>query len=150
MDTKELTKLAALQHRKAYLEAEVKEINRKISALEEALLEQTFEEGIDRATVTIGHDENGVPIKRTIYRERKVWAGHNGDVDALNDALRQAGLEEYIKETVNTNSLSAFIREYDPDHSSNPDDIRARLPEPLRDVIKISEQYKLKSRRASN
>lgn len=149
MNTKELKRLAALQHRKASLEAEVKEINKKIENLQEVLLEEAFEEGIDKMTVSIGNDENGHPIKRTVYLQRKVWAGHNGDQEQLNEALRQAGLEEYIKETVNTNSLSAFVREYDPEHNLDPESIKSKLPEPLRDVIKVSEQHKLISRKAS-
>lgn len=148
MDTRNFAKLASLQHRKAQLEAELKRLNEEISGLEGVLLEDVFEEGIDKMTVTAGEDENGFPIKRTVYLERKVWAGHNGDAEELNEALKQAGLNEYVQEKVNANSLSAFVREYDPEKNLKPDDIRAKLPEPLRDVIKISEQFKLKSRRA--
>lgn len=147
MDTKQASRLAALQQRKSYLDNELKRVNGEIRELEEVLLEQAFEDGVDKLTVTIGHDDNGVPIKRTVYLERKVWASPE-DQGQLNEGLRQAGLEDYIKETVNTNAISAYVREYDPERNLSPEDIRAKLPEPIRNALKISEVFKLKSRRA--
>jgi hypothetical protein len=145
MDTKLFEKFAVLDAQKSSLETRIKAIKDEMKQIEEAIIEQSLEEGIEKMTVIVGHTDDGLPVKRTVYRQRQLWAGHNGDPDALNEALKEAGLHEYLQEKVNTNSLSAYVRGFDPDRNKSPEQIMAELPYPLKQVLKVSEVLKIKS-----
>ncbi len=58
---------------------------------------------------------------------------------AVCDALRRGQLGEYVEETYNTNSLSAYMRELD--REGRP------LPPVLDAVLEIGEVFKLRTRR---
>lgn len=146
MQTKKVTELAQLQQRKQELNGELKNIEKKIGELETILLEEAMEEGITKMTVAV-EDETGNAANRTVYVERKIWAGHNGDLEAFLGALKGSGLNEYVKSNYNRNSVSAMVREYDPDGNLSAEQIVEQLPEPLKQHIKVTEDYKLKSRR---
>lgn len=148
MDTKLFERFAVLDAQKQELETRIKVIKDEIKEIEDVIIEQSMEEGIEKMTVVVGHTEDGLPVKRTVYRQRQLWAGHNGDADALNQALKEAGLDEYVNEKVNMNQLSAYVRNFDPDRNKAPEAIIAELPEPLKAVIKVSEVLKIKSTNA--
>ena len=139
MDTKIYERFAVLDARRKDYENRIKVIKDEMAELEKQLIEASMEEGIDKITVVVGQTEDGLPVKRTVYRSRIIRAGHQGDMDALNQALKDAGLDTYVQEKVNMNSLSAFVREFDPDKNKSPEEIIASLPEPLKPVVKVSE-----------
>jgi len=78
---------------------------------------------------------------RTVYLERKLWAkAKDGDKAAMCKALKRAHLGDFVEQTFNTNSLSAYVRELDREEKP--------LPPSLRKVVEISEVYKLTTRRS--
>ena len=145
MNTQALARLAVLQERKKSLKGSLSSLNDEITKLQEDLIPQLQEEGVKRMTVQTGLDESGNPVHRTVYMARTLWASHQGDALALASAMTSAGLVEYVKPTVNLKQLSAYVREFDPDKNLSPDEIIAKLPQELKDVIKVSEVYELKS-----
>lgn len=147
MQTEKVTELAQLHQRKQELNGELKNVEKKIGELEGILLEEAMQEGISKMTVSV-KDETGNFANRTVYLERKIWAGHNGDLENFLQALKESGLAEYVKPNYNRNSISAMVREYDPDSNLSAEQIAEKLPEPLKNSIKITEDYKLKSRRS--
>jgi hypothetical protein len=145
MNMKSLSRLAELQARKASLKGALTGVEDEIKKLQEQLLPELQEEGVQKITVKVGESEDGLPVHRTVYISRTVWAGHNGDALALADAMIKAGLNEYVKPSVNSMQLSAYVREFDPQKNKSPEEIIAQLPQELRDVIKVSEVFELKS-----
>ena len=146
MDTKLFERYAVLDDQKKQLEDKLKEIKEEQRQISQQIIEQSMEEGVDKVTVVVGHKETGEPIRRTVYRVREVWASSNGSQEELNEALKEAGLNEYVQEKVNTNSLSAYVRGFDPNQNLSPEEIVKALPEPLQDKVKVSEVLKIKSR----
>ena len=150
METKNFAKLAALQEEKKELKAREKEINEEIRNLQEPLLEQMDEEGVDKITVVIGQTDDGTPIRRTVHKRRQVWASSNGDMPGLIQALNEVGLdEEYVEETVNAQRLSAYVRQFDDgERPMSAEQIVAQLPEPLQNAVKVTEKIELNSVKA--
>ncbi len=130
MNIEELKRFVALEDRRAQLEAEVDAIKAESAELEQRLLPDFEQAGMDRVSIT----------GRTVYIERKLWAkARDGNKAAVCDALRRGQLGEYVEETYNTNSLSAYMRELD--REGRP------LPPVLDAVLEISEVFKLRTRR---
>ena len=150
METKHFARLAQLQEEKKELEQRKKEINEEIKNIQEPLLEQMDEEGVDKITVVVGYTDEGNPIRRTVHKRRQVWASSNGDMVGLIEALHEAGLDtEYVEQTVNSNRLSAFVRQYDDeDRPLSAEEIKQRLPEPLQNAVKVTEKIDLNSVKA--
>jgi hypothetical protein len=131
MYTEELKRFVALEERRRQLEAEVDTIKTETAELEQRLLPQFELEGFEKISID----------GRTVYVERKLWAKAK-DVNkaAVCKALKRARLGDYVEETFNTNSLSAYVRELD--REDRP------LPLGLRDVLEVSEVFKLRTRRS--
>ena len=131
MNTQELKRFVALEERRRQLETEVDAIKAEASELESRLLPQFEQSGTERIAID----------GRTVYVERKLWAkAKDGDKPAVCKALKRAHLGDYVEETFNTNSLSAYVRELDREERP--------LPSSLRDVLEVSEVFKLRTRRS--
>jgi len=131
MNTEELKRFVALEERRRQLEAEVETLKTEAAELEQRLLPQFEQEGFEKITVD----------GRTVYVERRLWAkAKDGDKAAVCKALKRARLGDYVEETFNTNSLSAYVRELDREERP--------LPPSLREVLEVSEVFKLKTRRS--
>jgi len=131
LNTDELKRFVALEERRKQLEAEVDTIKIEAAELEERLLPQFEQSGMERVAID----------GRTVYVERKLWAkAKEGNKPAVCKALRRCRLGDYVEETFNTNSLSAYVRERDRD--GRP------LPPSLAVVLDVSEVFKLRSRRS--
>lgn len=131
MNTDELKRFVALEERRRQLEAEVDAVKAEAAQLEELLLPQFEQAGLERVSID----------GRTVYIERKLWAkAKDGDKAAVCKALKRCRLGDYVEETFNTNSLSAYVRELD--REDRP------LPPNLREVLEISEVFKLRTRRS--
>ena len=106
MESNELFVLAdqlrELKETKKYAEQELKEITEEIERVDAALAEQMI------ANETQNFTRNGTMFCLTSTTRASAAAGRK---DELFEALREAGFGDLVYETVNTNSLSAFVKE---------------------------------------
>ena len=139
MNNKDLARYVALVEKKRKHEDDIKDLNDKISALETALIANMQRGGLTKLSV----------YGRTVWLDRKIWAGaDNGSTPALAAALKEVGLGDLVKQAVNAQTLSAWVREFDPDGRLGPEEIKAVLPPPVQPVIRISEVFNLRVRKA--
>jgi hypothetical protein len=138
MNNRDLARYVALVEKRRKHEDAVEDLKDQIKALEDKLITNMQTSGIGR--VTIGD--------RTVWLDRKVWAGAADGTAALAAALKEVGLSDLVKDAVNAQTLSAWVREHDPDGNLAPEEIRAKLPAQVQAVIRISEVYKLGMRKA--
>lgn len=76
----------------------------------------------------------------TIFTREDIWASPlDGDHDALSGALASLGLVEYLPSKVNSQSLSAYVREHKDDEGAFDETL---IPETLRERLKISRTTK--------
>jgi len=131
MNTDELKRFVALEERRKQLEAEVDSIKAEAAELEGLLLPQFEQSGMERVAID----------GRTVYVERKLWAkAKDGDKPSVCKALKRCRLGDYVEETFNTNSLSAYVRELDREGRQMPPSLVA--------VLDVSEVFKLRTRRS--
>jgi hypothetical protein len=131
MNTEELKRFVALEEQRHQLEAEIDTIKAEAAELEGRLLPQFEQSGTERIAID----------GRTVYVERKLWAKpKDGDKPAVCKALKRCHLGDYVEETFNSNSLSAYVRELDREERTMPPTLAA--------VLDVSEVYKLRTRRS--
>ncbi len=106
MESNELFALAdelrALKEAKKYAEQELKEITEEMDRVD-AILAQRMAD-----TETQNFTRNGTMFCLTSTTRASAAAGRK---DELFEALRAAGYDDLIYETINANSLSAFVKE---------------------------------------
>ncbi|PKM38653.1 MAG: hypothetical protein CVV04_14390 [Firmicutes bacterium HGW-Firmicutes-9] len=106
MESKELFALAdelrALKEAKKYAEQELKEITEEMDRVDADLVQRMAE------TETQNFTRNGTMFCLTNTTRASATAGRK---DELFEALRAAGYDDLIYETINANSLSAFVKE---------------------------------------
>ena len=106
MESNELFALAdelrALKEAKKYAEQELKEITEEMDRVD-AILAQRMAD-----TETQNFTRNGTMFCLTSTTRASAAAGRK---DELFEALRVAGYDDLIYETINANSLSAFVKE---------------------------------------
>ena len=119
------------------LENEIDDLLMKVAILQDrkkqivpTILDQMATTGIDNMKVG----------GRTVFPTTKTFAQIKSKADGIQ-ALKDAGLFEYVTEGFNSNSVSAFVRE----RIKNGED----LPEEFGDRIIVGERIDLSSRRAS-
>ena len=122
---------------KRQLEARLEEVKAELKSLNEPIMTYFAENGIDRITV------NG----RTVYQKRTIRASCGGEVDIVAEELTRIGKGELVKQAVNANTLSAFVREFDEGNMS-AEEIAARLPGNLGNLINITEMFEITARKA--
>lgn len=126
-------RLIALHEEIEDLEDKLKAAKAERSAIADLVLQDFQRQGVSKTTV------NG----KTAYLLRQVWANvAEGQFEALKEALLQLNAGDIVKETINTQSLSAFVREFEPDDQGLPG-----LPAELRGLVKISEKFDIRVRR---
>ena len=131
MNTDEMKRFVALEEQRHQLEAEIDTIKAEAAELEGRLLPQFEQSGTERIAID----------GRTVYVERKLWAkAKDGDKPSVCKALKRCRLGDYVEETFNTNSLSAYVRELDREGK--------KLSAALATVLDISEVFKLRTRRS--
>lgn len=138
MDT-QLAEFVELSKQLETEESAVKATKERIKQLEEELLPVFVKMGMQRARIS----------GRTVWLDRKVRASAGGDMEALCNTFlmsKDETLREMVKETVNGNTLGAWVREYDPDNILSPEQITNLLPADVRDVIKVTETINLRVR----
>lgn len=123
--------LAGLKERKKELENTLKEVNARIATVEETLSTMMLEEEVQ------SFNRNG----KTFYVQTKTFASavpeRKQDLFAW---LKDHGYGDMVTETVNHNTLSAFVREM----LSETD----QLPEDLEELINVYEKTTVGIRKA--
>ncbi len=147
MNMQQLKLFVSLENQKRELDARLKELKQELDGLEEVLVPQFIEDGVQRMTV----DGRTVAITQDVYASPAICR------EDVVEALKQAELGQYVGENYNSNSLTAFVREIkrevefraqQENRIYTEDDVRAALPEPLGKAIKVSFVHKLSSRKA--
>lgn len=129
MSAVDLHRYLDLHARKRALEAEMKEVNAEMEALQASVLERWMDEGVTSVKV------NG----STLYVRRSVYATViDGDYARATRALKEAGLEYLLR--ANTTSLSAWVRERE--ENGEP------LPPSFEGAIGRFERYQLGTRKS--
>lgn len=126
-------KLKELRETKKNTEQELKEINADIDSAETALVQLMVD------TETQNFTRNGTMFCLTSTIRASAVDGRK---DELFDALRQQGFGDLIYETVNANSLSAFVKEqmFENEHE---------LPEWLSGLVNPFEKTGVSVRKAA-
>lgn len=139
VSTELLRTYTSYANHKTRVDSEAKRIAKKMAQIEEAVI-STFQDNVLEKWTSNG---------RTLSLRRELWAGHKEDQkENLLEALKTAGLGEYVSEGYNVMSLSAFVREADPDKQLTPEEIVASLPAEIQPFIKVSEKIKIGHRKA--
>lgn len=135
MDANRLHLYAELDQKRLRLRKEQEDIEAALKPLEEAILEEITQEGVTSFRVTT--PDFGLV---NVYLERRVWAKCvDGDWARATQALKSAGLTEYIEVKYNTQSLSAYLRELD--RAGEP------LPEQLMGAIDAEQRLSVRTRK---
>ena len=111
------------------LEAQLKTHKEELAKREERLLEKFSRDGIQNMKTATG---------QTVYLNREVFARLVGDTENAHTAIRQAGLGDFIKATVNAQTLRAYVRE--------KEESEEEIPQGLQPYIDVTEVYRLRVR----
>jgi hypothetical protein len=128
--------LAGFFKRKDALEEELEQVMKDIRKWSALVLDQMIEHGVNNLKV------NG----RTLYLQERLWA-HCTDIDALKAYPDVADL---VKESVNTQSLSSWVRdEVKEGRISLDDEMMPILPPEIKSAINLSQVVKLCARKSN-
>lgn len=125
-------------------EGEIDEIKKEVAELEPQIMERFENAGMQSMKSKQG---------TVIYVRRDLWAGAKEGADVLLlEALKSVGLGDMVKEKVNTQTLSAYIREQEKEQfganvAAKPEEIIGVLPEGLREAVNITEKFSLRTRK---
>ena len=111
------------------IEQDLKRRKDELRRLEERLLETFAQGGIRNMKTAAG---------QTVYLNRELFARLVGDTENAHAALHQAGLGDFIKPTVNAQTLRAYVRE--------KEDGGEEIRQGLQPYIDVTEVYKLRVR----
>jgi len=152
MNMEQLREFVSLENRKRDLDAELKTANQRLDELEDLIIPQFIEAGVPSIAVTV----DGSTRTLSIYPD--VYASPLNDRSEVAAALKASELGQYVAENYNSNSLTAYVREVwrevlllakQQNRVAAEEDVRAALPKPLGEVLKISLVHKLSSRKKS-
>jgi hypothetical protein len=124
---------------KRELDVAIKTVKDKIAPRHDELLDAFGQEGVTSKR----HAESG----KLIYVNRRIWARPAGEdkADACQ-ALKAAGLGEFVREGFNTTSLSAYFNEQVKNAEADGQpvtDLEQLLPQELRGAIALTEDHKI-------
>ncbi len=129
MDTNLLQSFVEAWKTKQDVEARLDKLKARLAELEERLLDQFTEAGVQR--ITVGAD--------TVYLQRMLWTNpKDGNREGAILALQTAGLGDLVQTKVdyNTNTFNAWVREQDK--AGQP------LPDPIQGAFSVAEVYHLR------
>ena len=125
--------LRALKEAKKYAEQELKEITEEIDRVDAMLAERMI------ASETQNFTRNGTMFCLMNATRASATAGRK---DELFEALRSAGYGDLVYETVNANSLSAFVKEQTTENGDS-------LPKWLDGLVTVFEKTTVGVRKAA-
>ncbi|MFA5458090.1 MAG: hypothetical protein WC261_10715 [Synergistaceae bacterium] len=139
MNMTKVKRYVELHAKRKKIEAELATVKEKLAELEPFILEQFEKAGIQNMKVG-----DWKP-----YINREIWASVDKTHPQAMEILKANGLADLVNETVNSQSLSAFIREQvklfeDTDSKSLEEILKEALPEELLNVLKVSEKTSLR------
>jgi hypothetical protein len=146
MNIEQVKEFVALEKRKRELDAEVKQIAARLDDLEQALVPQFLNDGIN--SLRIGG--------RLVYLVQDIYAGPVDGREQVIAALKASELGQYVSESYSPQSLKAFVREIAEDvrmrcrqesRLFTEDEVRCALPGPLQNALKISFVHSLRTRK---
>lgn len=146
MNMEQLKEFVCLENRKRDLDAELKATKQKLDELEQALVPQFIDDGVQRMTVD----------NRTISLAQDIYASPLNERADVVAALKASELGQYVAENYNTNSLTAFVREVARDVAAvaeregrpyGEEEVLQALPQPLGTALKVSFVHSLRSRK---
>ena len=150
MNMEQLREFVSLENRKRDLDAELKAANQRLDELEDLIIPQFIEAGVPSIAVTVDGSTRTLSIYPDVYASPL-----NGRTEVAA-ALKASELGQYVAENYNSNSLTAYVREVwrevlqlakRENRVATEEDVRAALPKPLGEVLKISLVHKLSSRK---
>jgi len=133
-DIRQVKKYSTLLTKRLALEEEVKALNAQLAELQQPVLSYFQRQGVSSLSL------NG----RTLYIRSELWVSKASDATTEEACrrLKRIKLGEYTGSRVNTQSLSAYVREL-RDQGQEIDDISKMLG----DKFKVSEVWKIGSRK---
>jgi predicted nucleic acid-binding Zn-ribbon protein len=131
--------LKQLRDQKTALEADLKDVNAKISATDYKLSELMAEAETQNFT------RAGTMFYLTTTTRAAAEAGMKEDLYA---ALKENGYGSLVTETVNANSLSAFVRERIEENAEEHDG-KEQLPDWLNGLVSVFDKTTVGVRKAS-
>lgn len=142
MDFVKLQRFAELTERSKAIDIEQKGIKAELAELEPQIIEDMAEAGMQSANIN----------NRTYYINRQLFAGAGSGFTKFDiiGALKASDLDDYVSETYNSQSLSAYVRSFAKENGNedlSPEEIKNLLPEALRHVLYVGEQFRLGSRK---
>lgn len=126
-------KLKVLREEKKDAEQRVKDINTEIDKTEYALVQMMAE------TETQNFTRAGTMFSLTTKTRASAVAGHK---DELYSALKENGFGDLVYETVNANSLSAFVKEQIAENQDT-------IPAWLNGLVNVYEQTSVSVRKST-
>ena len=147
MDDTKVKEYVCLERRKDALSAELKVVDQDLKALERVVVNEMVNAGFNEVSadgrkLKLVPDVNASPVQ---------------DRWAVVEALKEAGLDQFIPPNYNDSQLRGFVKEVasevisraqDEERVASAEDIRAALPEPLGRALKVHLGHKLSSRKA--
>ncbi len=147
MNIEQLKEFVALEKRKRELDSELKQIAARLEDLEQALVPQFLNDGVNSLRID----------GRLVYLAQDIYTGPVNDRTEVIAALKASELGQYVSENYNTQSLKAFVREVAEDvrlrceqqeRLFTEEEVRAALPAPLGAALKVSFVHSLRTRKA--
>lgn len=118
-----------LNRKKRSLDRELAEVKKQIEEMEPVMLDLIESEQLPHSFKIDG---------ASVFTREQLWASPlDGDHQALAQALDELGLVEYLPKTVNSHSISAYVRE----HLNEDGEVEGIDPR-LLDRLKITRQTK--------
>ena len=128
-DLERMKRLVTINAELKELSEQEKKLKEEREKIEPLILDYFAEEGIEKITVT----------GMTLFPVKEIWASlTKGNKEGLK-ILREHGLEDYIYETVNSQSISAFVREFERNEEEIPDWVHKAL--------NVSEKFRVRVRK---
>ena len=132
-----------LDDKRKRLEGDVDAIKEELKVLEPQIMDR-----FENAGMQSMRSKSGV----TLYIRREVWAGAaEGAEVLLLETLKSCGLGDMVKEKVNTQTLSAYVREVEKDTfngaSVTPEKLVQALPPALQTAVAVTERFSLRTRK---
>lgn len=133
MTTDLLRRFAQLSREKGELKDRLSEVEKALEAMQLPLQEYFLSAGMQNTRV------DGM----TLYVRKQTWArlAEGIEMPQACDALKAAGLGEFVREAFNMQTLSSYVRELQRDERE--------LPESLADFISVTDDVSIQARRTA-
>lgn len=147
MNSAKAKEYVCLERRKDSLAAELKQVEHDLKAMERVVVDEMLNAGFQKIEVD----------GRTLKLVPDIYASPVEDRWAVVEALKEAGLDQYIPQNYNDSQLRSFVKEIagevmsraqDEERVATAEDIRDALPAPLRAALRVYLGHKLSNRKA--